>query len=428
MFKKSLLVFCFSLLVSASVACVPTQQSRALAKSLQPSVKAAAQTVPDQAFYLPPEYQPIQALIVSENILNDENGFLLLDQVLSAGVQVWLLSASQSNFDWTREHLHGVYHYSDLQLQKLLYFPVKTESTWARDWAPLMTLPEARYRGPAVDVRMLKMRYLKERPVDDQVPQELAKTLLQRVQELPGLNFYKLDLPFYGEGGNIMCSRRNCFVTEELLRMNSEEYLGVGQAIEPKQIRAALEAHLDQKVWSVHRLPYESTGHIDMWAKFLNPQTVIVAELSDETLKYVPPPLREHYREVQEYLNIEATGQTSEGKLVPDALATLLHHFEPQVKIVRIPMPAPGIYARDLEVFRSYTNSLLLNGKAIVPKYRRFAGYARTYDDQALTSEYERQVQRVYEQAGYQVIWLDADYLIQDGGAWHCAAMQVPQP
>ena len=363
--------------------------------------------------------------MVSRIILDDDSGYQLLRLLLQNEVNPWVLTPSPLEFSAVRDYLRERFQLKAETLARLKSIQVSTESLWARDWAPLMTLPNTEYAGQPINVRMLDAKYLSERPIDDSVPRQIQMSLLEQTNALPGWQFRLQDLPLYMEGGNIMCSRENCFLTEEVLIQNSPEAVGK-EALKAPQIVTILERYLDQKVWLVPRMPHESTGHLDMWAKLLNADTLVIAQLSPQTLDFVPDELRQHYQEVRAFLDQQATGQTAEGKPVETALGPLLKRLNPALKIVRIPMPAPGIYGES-EVFRSYTNSLLVNGKAIVPRYQRMGGVGYYYPDRSLVKDYEERVESIYKQAGYEVSWLNADYLIQDGGAWHCATMQVPQ-
>ena len=78
------------------------------------------------------------------------------------------------------------------------------------------------------------------------------------------------------------------------------------------------------------------------------------------------------------------------------------------LNIVRIPMPAGSN-----GVYRSYTNSLIVNDTVIVPTYRA----DRRYEAQAL------EVYRNSMPAGYSIVTVDAEDAIQLGGAVHCTTM-----
>jgi agmatine/peptidylarginine deiminase len=165
------------------------------------------------------------------------------------------------------------------------------------------------------------------------------------------------------------------------------------------------------KVTIFPRMPYEGTGHIDMWSKFLDDDTVIVGEILPET------------REL-------AVREGGAAAAFSGRIATYLDERSLDLeklgyKVKRIPMPVPDDYA-----IRSYTNSLLINGVALVPRYSlgfdidNFSDYS--YSDGQLQSSYEAKVREAYESAGYTVKFLDSDELIAYGGAIHCVTMQLP--
>ena len=78
------------------------------------------------------------------------------------------------------------------------------------------------------------------------------------------------------------------------------------------------------------------------------------------------------------------------------------------LNIVRIPMPVGrnGVY-------RSYTNSLIVNDTVIVPTYRG----DRRYEARALD------IYRNAMPAGYKIVPIDSEDAIQLGGAVHCTTM-----
>jgi agmatine/peptidylarginine deiminase len=167
-----------------------------------------------------------------------------------------------------------------------------------------------------------------------------------------------------------------------------------------------------KNVYIFPRMPYEGTGHIDMWAKFLDDETLIVGELRDEILgleSYSSSDLRK-VQSLKNYLDERAKEIQALG-----------------FKVIRLPMPAPLL--ADQDVFRSYTNSLTLNGKVLVPRYLKPAYASMTadgqYPDAQYISAYEAEVRDTYERLGYTFIWVDSDNLIADGGAVHCTTMQI---
>ncbi len=73
-------------------------------------------------------------------------------------------------------------------------------------------------------------------------------------------------------------------------------------------------------------MPHEPKGHIDMWAKLLDDDTIIVSEIVEQTLALFKDSPKEMAgaREIQTYLNGRA-----------EELATL------GFRVQRVPMPLP---------------------------------------------------------------------------------------
>lgn len=365
---------------------------------------------PEARYYLAPEYTPAQAVVMSEQLLDYPEGVQLVQAVAQAGAAPWLLSAQPERIAWVSALLDG----------KAKRLEVPTDTLWARDWAPLFAVPakaEAR-----AELKLLDTNYYSGRSLDDLVPQQLRSVLTHPDF---ALKVERASLPVYMEGGNITCTRADCYVTDEVLLQNSARGYADDIALDATGIRAAFATQIDQNLHFVEQIPFESTKHIDVWAKFLDEDTLLISELSDETLATLPESQRRHYLQVQRFLERQATGVGRTGQPLESSLGQLARQHNPRLKIVRIPMPAPGYYGGS-QVFRTYTNSLLVNGVALVPRYHRVGFSGEAYLDEALIPGYESTVEQVYQSAGYRVVWVDSDDLIRLQGAVHCVTMQVP--
>lgn len=376
----------------------------------------------ERSFYLPPEYDPIQGVVLSEHLATFPNGKAFLQALLGLNTEIWMLTLDQQNLSRTRTLLQTRFGLNSEQMSQLKALPIATQTVWARDWAPLFSFSTQN----TTDIGLLDFKYYPDRQVDDAVGPELNLFLNQTASMLglqslfPKKNYRNLPVNVELEGGNVMCTRQNCFVSREVLQRVEAE----GITPDPVQITQELEKHLQQKFTIVPRLPYESTGHIDIWAKFLSAKMLIIGEISETSLERVPDEQREAYTEVRDFLNEQATGLNQAGQESTESLAYQLKQLDPEIEIRRIPMPTPGIY-KGIETFRTYTNSVLVNQTAIVPRYGR-GGRSREGDRDLFNSQ-ESDVEKLYQATGYQVIWIKADNLIRDGGAWHCVAMQIPR-
>ena len=367
-------------------------------------------------YYYPPEYMTPRALVVSEHLATFPGGPQFLSTLISEETEVWMLSAIQENAEITKSFLAQRFGLEAQLLENLKVLPIQTQTVWARDWAPLFVASNAE----ASSFGVLDLNYYPDRPIDDEVPQHILTFINQnKAIEQPDLDYLPVNLEL--EGGNVLCTRDNCFVTEEVIE---RQILRQGNSSTAEEIQDQLEAYLDQEFWVVPRMPREGTGHIDIWAKFLNEKTLIIGEISEAALSQVPLEQAILYSEVKRFLDEQAAGFDIGGNPLPHSLGARVRELEPGVQILRVPMPTPGIY-RGIETFRTYTNSILLDKKAIVPRY--FSGSRSQFNGREQTTVDETEVEEIYRQAGYEVIWLRADQLIRDGGAWHCVSMQVPQ-
>lgn len=163
------------------------------------------------------------------------------------------------------------------------------------------------------------------------------------------------------------------------------------------------------------RMPHETTGHIDVWAKLISESTVLVGQVTERAISRIPERIDQaDAEEIKSFLDKQAQAFAGMGYTV-----------------VRVPMPAPIIYGG---LYRSYTNSLLLNGTLIAPSYVAPAAGViahsdgeSNYPDADLQPEYEAQLRRQIESLGLNILFVPADRLVDYGGVIHCATMQVPR-
>jgi agmatine/peptidylarginine deiminase len=257
---------------------------------------------------------------------------------------------------------------------------------WLRDFAPqwvevrsgATNLPHLEARG---------LRYLKREPEDDRAAASIASRL--------AIPF--ADGPFQLDGGNILNDGTDCYTSAEPLGFQR-------RGPHEKQRLSGLKSHLGcRQLISLSGTPHD---HIDMWAKFLSTDTVLVNEVTPDLLDYV---FREHgalyqyVRAVQESLN-QTASQLAMTK-----------------KVIRIPMPVPLPL-----MWRSYTNSLIINKFALIPRYRTSQMPGVSYPDTAILSALEAKVEKTYREQGFTPLWIDADSYIRRGGSLHCLAVAVP--
>lgn len=350
------------------------------------------------------EWEPSRGVVISQLLITRFNKTAMAAAILESGVdKLWIVAPKSSKetlsstiFRDLRKDLGPLIDKVELvSLQKS-----GDTTVWARDWAPQGA------KAQNGDLRLLDFNYFPERGADDYTAQSMERLL----------KFERVSVPVYNEGGNFMTTEKgDCLLTTRVTDANEAQEIPSDLILSKAEIQDYYKQAAGCKnVTILPRMPYEGTGHIDMWAKFLNDDTLIVSELRSEVLElYASEKSRAKALKIQTYLDQRA-------KEIED----LGFH------VVRIPMPGPIFDGKD--VYRSYTNSLTVNGTVIVPRYVKpeeddIAVGWNKYFDQALLNGYEKEVRAVYEKYGYRFEWVTSDDLIYNGGAVHCTTMQLPR-
>ncbi|MGA2592364.1 MAG: agmatine deiminase family protein [Bryobacteraceae bacterium] len=209
------------------------------------------------------------------------------------------------------------------------FFHAPTDRGWTRDYCPLFV------KNRAGDVALTNWRFNAWAKYDDwkrdaAIPATLARVLGLRAWE-PGLVL---------EGGSIDANGQGLLLTTE------ECLLSPVQARNPhlnrRQIEQALRDYLGVRriIWLRNGIVGDDThGHVDDLARFVNPDTVVIASEPDRS--------DANYELLRENLGIL--------RKLP-------------LRVVKLPMPAPLIFAgRRLPA--SYANFYIANGLVLVPTF-----------------------------------------------------------
>jgi agmatine/peptidylarginine deiminase len=350
-----------------------------------------------------PEYRESRGVIISLPLLAEYGKAQMAADILASGVQtLWVTVPADYS---------GTVESADFALLRNLVGPeirrvklVKQRESgpvtvWARDWSPLGA------KTADGSLHLLDFNYYPERAADDGTARSMFEILPVE----------RISVPVYNEGGNFMNNDRgDCMMSSRVTDANAERFFPDDMILDEAQIKGYYQSFAGCKTVTIFpRIPYEGTGHIDMWAKFLDDDTVIVSELRNEI--------------------VQLSGYTATQRRKVQNMQTYLERRAAEIKamgyeVIRLPMPAPA-FAPDGDTFRSYTNSLTVNGDALVPRYQTpaFAGIGVNgrYLDDAYIAGYEREVRQVYEAQGYRFKWVVSDDLIAYGGAVHCTTMQI---
>jgi agmatine/peptidylarginine deiminase len=144
-----------------------------------------------------------------------------------------------------------------------------------------------------------------------------------------------------------------------------------------------------------------------MWVKFLSKKTLVINEITEETLDLALA--------LDDFPVLDL-------KRMKDNLDKIAEQLRPFYDVVRIPMPIP--YG---QIFRTYTNALIVNERILVPRFRYHPLTGKPYIDDSLLQAYETEVQSVFSQHGLIVEFIEADSLMVKGGGLRCATSQIPR-
>ena len=231
------------------------------------------------------------------------------------------------------------------------------DSVWIRDYGPLVV------RTTGGGYQVVDLRY-DGRQWDDRLPARLASAWGVPVR----------DVPLVLEGGNLLSDGAgSCLTTEALLSDN-------GYSV--TRIRRILRDHLGcTRTIILAPLEGEATEHVDMFTTITGPGQVMVGSYD--------------------------TSEDPVNARVLDSAARQLAAAGFRVRRVPMPSNQDGVY-------RTYTNSLAVGGKVLVPVYP---------DDR----RHEARALQIFQQAypGRVIVPVDSAEIIQRDGAVHCVTMTV---
>ncbi len=255
-----------------------------------------------------------------------------------------------------------------ISARHLHFVNMRHNSMWARDFGPHAvrctnghwSLVDAIYTSP-------------DRSADDGVPGALGKAL-----HMPVANG---DLRV--DGGNLLVNGRGLLVATSTLAKRN-----LLPGVEIETIRNSLgKLYGAREIVFLEPLVGEPTSHIDMFATFTSPDTIVVGQLD--------PKFDPENAAVLDRNAIRLSSQRVNGK---------------RLQVVRIPMPR-----HDDAIWRTFTNVVYANGLLIVPTCRDFD---RTGSEVAMAT-YKRLL------PAWRVEAIDSEPLLALGGAMHCVTMNL---
>jgi agmatine deiminase len=255
-----------------------------------------------------------------------------------------------------------------VKMENVTFRHAYVDSVWMRDFGPWWIQTEDG------DREIIDLVYNRPRPNDDKFPSTFAG------QERLKAHLTKLILP----GGNLILDGKGAAILTDIVFDPSEG--GDPNLTVPQLEKYMKELFGVHKVILVKAMKRDGTGHVDMFGKLLNATTMIIGE-------YATP----------------GDGASNNFAILNENAAKLAKETngagEP-FKVFRMPMPKYN--GRSY----TYTNSLIVNDKVLVPTYG-FASDAKALD--------------IYSKLmpGAKVVGFDCNQVIGANGAIHCITKLV---
>ena len=247
----------------------------------------------------------------------------------------------------------SVYQSGGVNMDNVYFIIAPTNSIWTRDYGPWFIFDGDGNQGIVDHI------YNRPRPLDDVIPQVIGDEW--------GIPVYGMDL--IHTGGNHMSDGLGISMSTRLIY---DENPGKTQA----EVDSIMQAYLGNDYTVLGYVESGGIHHIDCWAKFLDPATILIKEVSPGHPSY-------------DSLNLRA-----------QFLSTQMSSWGRPYTVIRIFCPTGT----------AYTNSIILNNKVFVPLFNV------SEDTVAI---------RIYQEAmpGYEILGFYGSWFEND--AIHCRIMGV---
>jgi agmatine deiminase len=280
-------------------------------------------------------------------------------------------------------------------LNNIKFVIIPPFSVWIRDYGPTTV-----YQNDVDSIYLVDWIYnRKNREDDDNLPVVYGA--------YAGIPVYSTKLPqndLVNTGGNFMSDGMGtAFASELVLRNNNQLMDGEGIGGDDifgtanhtaQSIDALMDDYMGIKRYiKMKELPFDGIHHIDMHMKLLDEETILLGQYPNG---------------VSDGPQIEANIQ-----YVLDSFKT---SFGRDFNVIRMPMPSfnGGFppYTNKPSLYPTYVNMLIVNKTIIMPKYNHMMDVAA----QDTLKKYK---------PGYEIVAVDCNDPVQNGGAVHCISKEV---
>ncbi|WP_141730990.1 agmatine deiminase family protein [Oligoflexus tunisiensis] len=337
------------------------------------------------------EYEPMFGVAVSEQVLFRESGIELVRAMLAAKAKVYIFMTAGFK-EQVEELFTEKKPFKADELKSITRVELEHESPWLRDFFPIPVLRAYPFIPPTPS--FVDFVYRDGSSYDDAAIHQFALAINSSVEHLP----------IVMDGGNFMTNGETCIVSEEM----SDD----PESNRPKDPNFSISDHVAdifqlalgcRKTRVVSQIPHP---HVDMFLKFVNRNTILVNEIQDRAMDL-----------------LDDADPDSKVKIpkIKSELDRIAKDLSKTFRVVRVPMPLP-VY----DIFFTYANSVIVNDTVIIPSYKNPDPSRGTYPDQHFYASYEEEVRKAYQEVGLKTVFLKADDLIKDGGAFHCVTFHLP--
>ncbi|HYF04061.1 MAG TPA: agmatine deiminase family protein [Patescibacteria group bacterium] len=355
-----------------------------------------------QNMRMPAEWEEIRAVIISCPYLQytpqDDpkevyENFRILNSVwakLAAAIQeeceVWIRVRDARDTIAIKKIME--HNATPLKRYKFIIFP--GENFWVRDYGPLGFFYSNKDSLGIIDTRY--QHHQSYQDPSDSLPPYIAATLKARL----------LTTDMYFEGGNLETDGFGTgFFTSRVHRLNADYYHW-----ETSSVLDTMSAVFGLKnMVELRDLPCDGgTGHIDMFFKMLDEETIALAQFPESVASSDRVILEENF----------------------EKLSNLLSVRNKPYRIVRIPMPSiEGDELGKLDCGhinvdpKSYLNGLFVNKSFLLPVFSNAHDGDRSQDSSVI---------EIFKKIlpGYKIVPIDSRILSVLRGGIHCVTMQVP--
>jgi agmatine/peptidylarginine deiminase len=272
---------------------------------------------------------------------------------------------------------------ADIDAERVLFFDVPTNDTWARDFGAITTVENGRWCVNDFMFNGWGLKFAADK--DNGVTAEMVKRKLL-------IGEYRNQLGFVLEGGSIESDGRGTIMTTSNCLLSHNRNANLSRREIEDVLRQTLGA--DRVLWVEHGdlIGDDTDSHIDTLARFVSDDTIIFTSTDDTE--------DAHYAELSEMKEDIREFRRADG--LP-------------YNLIELPLPDAVFDEDGQRIPATYANFLILNDAVLVPTY-----------NQPRKDELALKIMKIaFEDK--EIVGIDCSALIKQHGSLHCVTMQFPQ-